>query len=207
MTDRKALFDAWAESYDASLESDGFPFAGYEAVLNRIVAEAGPERAMSVLELGTGTGNLAARLLERGCFVTATDFSMEMLREARDKLPGAELIKLDVLGDWTPLAGRRFERVVSSYVFHEFPLDVKLELLERAARHLEAEGRIVIGDIAFPTRRALEAAQRRYADVWDESEHYWVAEEALAALRQNGLEARFEPISFCAGVFVLEPST
>jgi hypothetical protein len=36
-SDREALFTDWAARYDASVDGrDGFPFAGYERVLDRI---------------------------------------------------------------------------------------------------------------------------------------------------------------------------
>jgi hypothetical protein len=53
-------FDGWVESYDATVNDGvGFPFAGYECVLTRLVALTEAEPSHSVLDLGIGTGNLA----------------------------------------------------------------------------------------------------------------------------------------------------
>ena len=64
----------------------GFPFDGYEEVLDRVAAAAHARPGMAVLDLGIGTGNLAARLVAQGCTVWGIDFSTEMLKRAHGKL-------------------------------------------------------------------------------------------------------------------------
>ncbi len=68
-SDRKQLFDNWAHTYDESVRSpDGtFPFDGYDHVLDTVVELAAVAAHMRVLDLGVGSGNLAARFVERGC--------------------------------------------------------------------------------------------------------------------------------------------
>ncbi len=73
-------FDAWADSYDQDVVSqDVFPFAGYQRVLDTVVMLAGAQPGMSVLDLGTGTANLALRFAALGCDLWCTDFSAPML--------------------------------------------------------------------------------------------------------------------------------
>ncbi len=204
--DRSQLFDDWAAHYDQSVKStEGFPFSGYEDVLNEIIRRAAARSHMLVVDLGTGTGNLATRFAALGCSIWGTSFSSEMLAKARVKLPGARLVQADLLGDWPAELNQRFDRVVSAYVFHEFELLAKINLLERLARkHLASAGRIVIGDIAFPTVRVREEAHRHWANLWDEGEHYWAADEAMAACESAGLHSQYSQISSCGGVFVIE---
>jgi len=73
--DRVQLFDAWADDYDSAVLSADhpFPFAGYQAVLDEIVNQSQVQPAMTVLDLGTGTGNLAAQFLAQGCQVWGMD--------------------------------------------------------------------------------------------------------------------------------------
>ena len=126
-----------------------------------------------------------------------------MLAEAKAKVPNATFLQADLLNDWPQLP--KFERVVSAYVLHEFNLQAKLEILAKSARQLEKNGRIIIADIAFPNREVFEQAHRRWQEVWDESEHYWLADEALAACEEVGLTGKYEQVSSCAGVFVFQP--
>ncbi len=197
------LFDAWAARYDACVRNDAGLHRGYEDVLEQVVRATGAGAAMRVLDLGIGTGNLAQRFLALGCEVWGTDFSPAMLARARAKVPQARLISMDLLAEQWPeeLAGERFDRIVSSYVFHEFDVATKVRLMARLARdHLAPGGRIVIGDVAFPTRQALEEAG---ANHWDEDEHYWEADEAIAGCKAAGLAATYTQVSPCAGVFVV----
>ena len=147
---RASLFDQWADDYDQSVESHHtFPFEGYERVLDEIVVAAGVTDKILVLDLGTGTGNLAKRFVSAGCTVWATDFSPQMLAQGRVKLPQVHFIEADLLGSWPNELPERFDRIVSAYVLHEFDLATKIKLLKRMAASLADDGRIVIGDIAF----------------------------------------------------------
>jgi cyclopropane fatty-acyl-phospholipid synthase-like methyltransferase len=202
--DRVALFDEWAERYDKDVQSATGLHRGYEQVLDRVVEFADPRPGMRVLDLGVGTGNLARRFVDLGCAVWGVDFAPAMLAKAQAKVPQAKLLRVDLLDDTWPedLAGQRFERVVSAYVFHEFSLEAKVRLLTRLARdYLAGGGRIVIGDVAFSSLQALRQAG---ADHWDEEEHYWAADEAIAACEAAGFELSYAQVSSCGGVFVFE---
>ncbi len=201
--DRRRLFDRWAGSYDNEVRSDaGFPFAGYDRVLEEIVHLAIAKPGMRVLDLGTGTGNLAARFTALGCEVLGIDFSLKMLAAARRKVPVARFVRGDLLGDWEFLRGESFDLIVSAYVLHEFDLPTKISLLVRLTRdRLAKGGRIIIGDIAFPTIKGREEAHRRWAAEWDEEEHYWAADETIIACEEAGLHTRYVQVSSCGGVF------
>lgn len=206
MSERKRLFDAWAKDYEESLEdTSGFPFAGYDAVLAGVVGGSGVEKGSSVLDIGTGTGALAARFAALGCHVLGVDFSEAMLVQARNNVPEAQFAPLELLEPWDALKGWRFDAVVSSYVLHEFDWPTKLKLLEQMAELLKPSGRMVVGDISFGTSAALEAAYRRWKTVWDKSEYYWVADEAVAALREAGFAVAYRQVSFCGGIYTLTP--
>ena len=97
--DRVQLFDDWAEHYDRSIQADGtFPFDGYEQVLDEVVGTARAQPDMTVLDLGIGTGNLAARFVRLGCDVWGVDFSAEMLAKVCEKLSPVVLVQADLLG-------------------------------------------------------------------------------------------------------------
>lgn len=194
-------FDEWAESYDQAVASDHFPFDSYERVLNTVVrlAEVLPE--MRVLDLGTGTGNLASRFAALGCELWCTDFSISMLDKAQAKLPGVHIVQHDLRGSWPAGLPGRFERIVSAYVFHHFNLDEKVRLVQRLVSELLLPGgRLVIADITFPDGSAQEKTRGELGEAW-EQEFYWIADEAQATFRQVGLRVEYLQVSSCAGVF------
>jgi len=202
--DRTRLFDGWADHYDPSAAAeDDFPFAGYERILDEVVGLADVRPGMRILDLGVGTGNLAARFLRKSCPVWGMDFSAKMVAQARASLPQATLVRANLLDEWPISFQQRFDRVVSAYVLHEFDLDTRVTLLKRIATdRLSPGGRILIADIAFPTTSARAEASQRWAASWDEDEHYWAADEAIAACHDAGLLAIYGQLSACGGVFV-----
>lgn len=219
MNERVELFDAWAETYDESVTGrEGFPFEGHEDVLDEIARVADGATGMVVLDLGIGTGKLAKRFLERGCTVWGLDFSVKMLAKVHTRFPEIELIKADLLGDWPIDHDQKFDSIVSGYVLHEFDLASKVRLIERLARdHLAADGRMIVGDISFETAAVRDDAKRTWSgawddvkrewqgSLWDEDEHYWAADEARQALAGIGFRVSYSQVSFCGGVYVIEP--
>jgi putative AdoMet-dependent methyltransferase len=198
-------FDPWAETYDQDVITQHvFPFAGYERALETVVQLADVKRGMSVLDIGTGTGNLAARFAELGCKLWCTDFSQAMLDKAREKLPSATLVRHDLRSDWPPELDRRFDRIVSAYVFHHFELEKKISLCqELVGQHLLRGGKLIVADLSFPDSTTMAAFARTAGDLW-EAEPYWLADESLKALRSAGLNGHYVPVSSCAGVYGIE---
>lgn len=64
---------------------------------------------------------------------------------------------------------------------------------------LRPGGQVLIGDVAFETRKDLEDCKIKYAREWDDEEFYFAAEE----LKPNFPEHRFIALSHCACVFLL----
>src|SRR6266699_1965828 len=90
---------------------------GYEELEDAVATAAAEVAATTVLELGTGTGETALRVLARtpGAHWTGIDASEAMLTRARERLPDADL-RLGRLEDALP-AGP-FDLVVSALAVH-----------------------------------------------------------------------------------------
>lgn len=99
------------------------------------------------------------------------------------------------------LAGERFDVIVCTYAIHHLDEEQKIGLIEQMLSHLEAGGRLYIGDVAFATRQELEVCREASGRDWDEEESYPVAEEIASRLSGNGFpQMHFRRFSFCAGV-------
>lgn len=195
-------FDDWAPEYDqAAFSNRGFPFDGYTSVLRTIVQQAAPQPRDAVLDLGIGTGNLALLFAETGCRIWGVDFSAEMLKLAQRKLPTSTLSLGDLREELPAHFPPRFQRIVSAYTFHHFPLAEKVSLVQRLLiDHLEPGGALVIGDIAFNDAAAEEKYRHELGSDW-EQEYYWLADQALAAFTAAGISAVYTQVTACAGVF------
>ncbi len=200
-----ADFDAWAESYDQTTRQfTDFPFAGYDQVLQTVVERARPRPGMSVLDLGTGTGNLAALFDSLGCDLWCTDFAPLMLDKARPKLSRARFALHDLRAPLPTPFDRPYDAIVSAYVFHHFELPKKVDICRAlVSRNLAPGGRLVIADLSWTTMADKESFRQGFAD-WEE-EFYWFADESLAALAQSGLQSVYEQVSPCAGVYTITP--
>src|SRR5919202_2350981 len=104
-----------------------------------------------LLELGTGTGETALRVLARHpqARLTGIDSSPEMLAEARRALPDADL-RVARLED--PLPEGPFDVVFSTLAVHHLDSAGKADLFRRVAAVLAPGGRFVLGDVVVPER-------------------------------------------------------
>ena len=194
-------FDLWADNYDRTVhlsdQDDTYPFAGYKQVLGRIYETIRAGEGRRVLDIGFGTAVLTARLYADGYTITGIDFSEKMIAIASEKMPAAVLIRHDFSnGLPASLDGQQFDFIVCTYAIHHLTDEAKIRFLTDLQRHVAPGGKILLGDVAFSTRQALEACKARYAPDWDDEEIYLVADELSAAFP----ELVFEQISHCAGV-------
>jgi len=193
-------FEDWSATYDADVGDEKFPFLGYSQVLRTVVALAGAKAGARVLDVGTGTGNLAQLFSSSGCELWCTDFSPAMLEKARLKLPRAHFALQDVRAGLPEEFPPRFDCIVSAYVFHHFKQDEKIGIIVDLSNHLKPSGKLIIADIAFPDKISREKAMFAAGNDWEE-EFYWIASEDIPAFGRRGLKVKYGEVSSCAGVF------
>lgn len=197
-------FDLWADGYDKAVgisdEESTYPFAGYKKVLGFIFKTIMETANAVVLDIGFGTGTLTTKLYEQGCSIYGQDFSTRMIALASEKMPYAHLYQGDFSkGLVEPLRDRRYDYIVATYSLHHLTDTQKRVFLSELRDHLKENGKIIIGDVAFETRKDLERCRLAAESAWDDDEIYFVAEE----LRKDLPGLSFTQISDCAGVLML----
>lgn len=122
---------------------------GYERLQAETAAASRGVSALRLLELGTGTGETARRVLVHhpSAHLVGIDASESMLARAREALPDADL-RVARLED--PLPGGPFDLVFSVLTIHHLDGAGKADLFARVASVLEPNGRFVLGDVVVP---------------------------------------------------------
>ena len=89
---------------------------------------------------------------------------------------------------------------VATYSLHHLTDAQKSDFLLDLRNHLRENGKIIIGDVAFKTRKDLEECKLKAGDTWDNDEIYFVVEE----LRKDFPSLSFTQMSDCAGILILD---
>lgn len=178
----RGFFARWARFYDLFAASI---FWVYGATVRRIA----PRPGMSVLDVCTGTGEIARRCARRGARVSGVDISPAMLSRARRKLAAAGLPAVLAEMDARMLAypDSSFDVVVISFGLHDMPPRVRSGVVREAAR--VARERLIVADYELPAGRWGSGWWRRLIG-WVETPYFrsFVLAGVAPLLRQQGFE-------------------
>jgi demethylmenaquinone methyltransferase/2-methoxy-6-polyprenyl-1,4-benzoquinol methylase len=157
----RAMFDRIAGLYDVmnTVMTAGMHHRWRSRAVE--LAEVGP--GSRVLDVATGTGDLAAALLAAvmpGGEVVGCDFSEQMLTRARAKVPAAAFDLADALA--LPYADDEFDAATVGFGARNFA-DLELGIAEMV-RVVAPGGRVVILEITTPTREPLASFYRGWFD-------------------------------------------
>jgi ubiquinone/menaquinone biosynthesis C-methylase UbiE len=133
-------YNKWAETYDVMLNKTR-DLEGHS--LRTLLADIQFENA---LELGCGTGKNTVWLQNKAKKLIASDFSLEMLKNAREKIlsESTEFMFMDMNQPWK-LASNSFDLITCSLVLeHIENLDW---VFQEAARVLKPNGLFYIGEL------------------------------------------------------------
>lgn len=138
-------------SYDRWMDRSG---RGRVLAAKRAVA-AEIEPGAHVLEIGCGTGELAAMLVAGGASVNGFDLNPGMVAATRERIEAGNLgdrltVRRMGVDGMDSLPDRSYDAVVSTLVFSELTGDERRFALGHAFRTLRPGGRLVIADEVLP---------------------------------------------------------
>ena len=154
----RAMFDRIARVYDPmnSVMTVGMHHRWRERAAD--LAQVGP--GDRVLDVATGTGDLAVELRSRGAEVVGTDFSEAMLELARQKAPDIRFETGNALE--LPYEDREFDAATVGFGARNFA-DLRRGLSEMV-RVVRPGGRVVVLEITTPERPPLSWFFRLWFD-------------------------------------------
>ncbi|MGD9146317.1 MAG: class I SAM-dependent methyltransferase [Anaerolineae bacterium] len=193
----------WEEAgdYDRWTAAErGLYYERYHDLLDLVVVRCRVRRGDRVLDIGTGTGELARRFVQnRGCRVVGLDPSPAMVEEARRKAKQAgwgdaefQVVEAPFLE--IPYPAGAFDAVASSQAFHHLHERHKPEAVREMARVLGSGGWLAIGDPMFQDQADLEAALARWPEELEE-EYFAYLETLEPMFRSAGLSYHAERLS------------
>lgn len=133
MKDNKGFWDKCSGIYDKIISADRNT---YEHILNRM--KRGMNRNMYVLELACGTGILFVQLAGSVKLLEATDFSEDMIKQAKRKNHSSRLHFSVQDATALPYASETFDAVIISIALHIMPQPEKA--LAEIRRVLKPDG-------------------------------------------------------------------
>jgi putative AdoMet-dependent methyltransferase len=199
-------FNDWAKSYDQDIvdrtHNEAWIFDQYNSVLDKVVeyCELSKNNYLVVLDIGIGTGNLAARFLQEGLHVIGIDPSKEMRKICKNKYPDLQVRGGDFLN--IHLAPRSVDVIVSSYAFHHLTSTQKETSIPKMKRVLKPKGRVVIADLMFKNvleeeRIKLELRESYRTDVIEviEDEYFGSFDDLSKAFNTEGFSVHGEQLT------------
>jgi putative AdoMet-dependent methyltransferase len=174
MDNRKWDFDQyghdWIQNYDERMRNA--EHLQYSKTLTRVSERASVTPADLVLDIGTGTGNLAINFLQRGCKVIGLDPSARLLELAVKKSPEwKERFQVQLCEDpfiRIPFPEQVFKVIASTFSIHHISDDAKRLSVREMKRALKPNGQIIIGDMMFKNAADKKRMLAVYPDLEDE---------------------------------------
>ena len=190
-----------ADFYDSDVNSEeGIYQERYKDVLDLVVVRACVKPNNCVLDIGTGTGQLALRFsARRDCKVTGLDPSSAMLAKAAENAKNLKINNVDFILQPSsflsiPFENNSFDAVVTTNAFHHVKPEDKLKAVSEMVRVLKNKGRIVIGDSMFINQTEMKTALEKWKDELEE-EYFAIIENLKIIFHDCNLTFNAEQIS------------
>lgn len=194
------VFDEWAETYDqVVLETPNEykeVFENYEIILNIVGEKLKQPKNSIVLDLGSGTGNLANSVSKLGYKVVGVEPNDSMRAIAEKKYPNIDFID----GNFLQIpydTNNKPSGIVSSYAFHHLTDKEKLEAAQIMYNALSSKGIVIIADTMFETLKDRaeiieDAYKKGYVKLIDDlNREFYTSHQVLRRI--------FESVGFAVG--------
>lgn len=179
--DNKSFWDRWAGRYDRAMSGDKDTYA---QIMNRMKKKL--DRNMAVLELACGTGILSVQLAGSVKMLEATDFSEEMIKQAKRKCHSSRLHFSVQDATSLPYAPKTFDAVVISNALHIMPEPEKA--LAEIRRVLKPGGILIAPNFTAAGSLSGRIKIRIMEVSGFKVFHKWTPEGYLHFLKKNGFE-------------------
>lgn len=198
------LFNIWSNDYDETVaKTDGEyveVFENYEGILEETVNQLAPLREGVVVDIGSGTGNLAHVAYQRGYTTIGIEPNEKMRNLSSMKYPDIPVKPGSFLT--LPFEDKSLDAIISSYAFHHLSDTEKGDAIGLMASKLRPHGKIVIADTMYASSEAGEAilqeALHNHATNLAEdlkSEFYTTHEVLRHHFEANGFDVHFKPMN------------
>ena len=200
MTARYAGVEYW-DSFFRKLRESGDDLDWGGRWLEPFLVRLREARVRTIVELGCGTGNDAARLADEGYAVTALDFSGEALRRARSRYGSRVSFVVADIASPLPFPTGGFDAVMSNVALHMFPDGVTRSVFAEIGRVVRPDGLFMFHVNALEDRplrergrpAALELEKDYVLERSGQTMHYF-SDDYLRELLQPWREVHLEPI-------------
>ncbi len=190
----------WVDRYDKVVADETGMYERYSEVLDTVLQRARVGGGMRVLDIGTGTGNLALRCVAKGASVVGLDPSERMLAGARRKaesIPDVDFQRVEDPFLNIPFPDASFDAIVTTYAFHHIPHRLKPDSVREMVRVLKPGAGWALGDLAFESQEAERRALQK--GLLGEEEYFARVEElrpVFANLDTELYAEQFTPVTW-----------
>lgn len=140
------LLEQSPEKYDRGMR---LITLGRVDTIKDLIAERWTAPNIRVLEIGCGTGSLAAKMVARGADVTAIDISPKMLEAAQAAAPEARILHMTA-AEIDSFPDGSFDRIVAMLSLSEMAKPEVSFVLDQASRLLSDGGQLIVADEVRP---------------------------------------------------------
>ncbi len=179
----KKFWNRFASKYDFIIKKDE---QAYEEMIKLIRRDVNSK--MEMLELATGTGLIALRIADKVKYLEATDFSEEMIKEAKQKeRPNNLNFSVEDACD-LPYGSKTFDCVLISNALHIMPKPE--EALSNIKRVLKDDGILIAPTFTHKSSIKSKVLWKLMSIVGFKAYSKWTNDEYIKFIKSNGFKIK-----------------